>query len=352
MIDSKQVRKLPVHWLLAPAPRLPRRHRAARPLLPQKHQAPDAHLDHFPLLCRRFSVLIYWIGYHLRAGETEWNELKLGGCSPARHRAPSHARGAPMSPFIPPSTPITNCRAPSNSLFHLPRRIRAAATAAARKTAGAPSCRTGDGFVADVHRPRLDQPALCQRLAATGGLASRSPCPSPAGAKAGRATVENITGHDLCPSPPGHRPDAFTISRPLPRDKTTNFRRQPAGGSPSAAFVNQYSRLLSNAPAKPRHSALATMPSPSERRRERHGRLLSRQARTSSEGGCDVVVSRLSAGPGPQPPCRRGPRRPAGMGPRPFARPARSTSFTTRRSPVRQPPAPGRTCQINPPPSP
>ncbi len=77
MIDSKQVRKLPVHWLL---------------LLLVVYLVVIGPLDHywlkrigrpmltwitFPCYVVFFSFMIYFIGYKLRSGETEWNELHL-----------------------------------------------------------------------------------------------------------------------------------------------------------------------------------------------------------------------------------------------------------------------------------
>jgi hypothetical protein len=77
MIDSKQVRKLPVGWLL---------------LLLVAYLVVIGPLDQywlkklnkqmltwitFPAYVAFFSLLIYFIGYKLRAGETEWNELHV-----------------------------------------------------------------------------------------------------------------------------------------------------------------------------------------------------------------------------------------------------------------------------------
>ena len=77
MIDTRQVRKLPVEWLLA---------------LLVVYLIVIGPLDHwwlkkinrqmltwitFPIYVALFSLLIYFIGYKLRAGETEWNELHL-----------------------------------------------------------------------------------------------------------------------------------------------------------------------------------------------------------------------------------------------------------------------------------
>ena len=77
MIDSKQVRKLPVSWLL---------------LLLVVYLLVIGPFDQwwlkkinrqmltwitFPCYVVLFSVLIYWIGFMLRAGESEWNELHV-----------------------------------------------------------------------------------------------------------------------------------------------------------------------------------------------------------------------------------------------------------------------------------
>ncbi len=77
LIDSRQVRKLPVEWLLllllvylvviGPFDQYLLK-RIGRPMLTWLT---------FPAYVVFFSLLIYFIGYKLRAGETEWNELHL-----------------------------------------------------------------------------------------------------------------------------------------------------------------------------------------------------------------------------------------------------------------------------------
>ena len=77
MIDSRQVRKLPVQWLLlllvvyllviGPVDQYCLK-RANKQMLTWFT---------FPIYVALFSLLIYYIGYKLRAGETEWNELHL-----------------------------------------------------------------------------------------------------------------------------------------------------------------------------------------------------------------------------------------------------------------------------------
>ncbi len=92
MIDSKQVRKLPVSWLL---------------LLLLIYLAVIGPVDQyclkkmnkqmltwvtFPIYVVLFSGLIYFIGYKLRAGETEYNELHLVDILPAGDKAALRGR--------------------------------------------------------------------------------------------------------------------------------------------------------------------------------------------------------------------------------------------------------------------
>jgi hypothetical protein len=92
MIDSKQVRKLPVGWLL---------------LLLVGYLAVIGPLDQywlkkinrqmltwltFPAYVACFSVLIYIIGYKLRAGESEWNELHIVDVLPLGEQADLRGR--------------------------------------------------------------------------------------------------------------------------------------------------------------------------------------------------------------------------------------------------------------------
>jgi hypothetical protein len=87
MIDSRQIRKLPLGWLLA---------------LLAAYLVVIGPLDQywlrkinrqmltwitFPCYVLLFSGLIYWIGFHLRAGDLEWNELNLVDVLPDNDRA-------------------------------------------------------------------------------------------------------------------------------------------------------------------------------------------------------------------------------------------------------------------------
>ena len=90
MVDSHQVRKLPVGWLL---------------LLLVGYLVVIGPLDRywlkkinrqmltwltFPAYVAFFSLLIYFIGYKLRAGETEWNELHVVDILPKTRQAHLH----------------------------------------------------------------------------------------------------------------------------------------------------------------------------------------------------------------------------------------------------------------------
>jgi hypothetical protein len=92
LIDSRQIRKLPVEWLL---------------LLLVVYLVVIGPFDQwwlkkinrqmltwitFPAYVVLFSLLIYFIGYKLRAGETEWNELHLVDILPRGERAELRGR--------------------------------------------------------------------------------------------------------------------------------------------------------------------------------------------------------------------------------------------------------------------
>lgn len=100
LIDSRQIRKLPIGWLF---------------VLLLAYLAVIGPVDHyvlkklnkqmltwltFPAYVAFFSVLIYYIGYRLRAGETEWNEFHVIDVIPHGERADlrGHSYGSVYSP--------------------------------------------------------------------------------------------------------------------------------------------------------------------------------------------------------------------------------------------------------------
>jgi hypothetical protein len=92
MIDSRQVRKLPIHYLLI----LLLAYLAIIGPVDQywlkKIKRPMLTWITFPCYVALFSGLIYLVGYKLRAGETEWNELHVVDIFPAGERTELRGR--------------------------------------------------------------------------------------------------------------------------------------------------------------------------------------------------------------------------------------------------------------------
>jgi len=131
----------------------------------QAHRQTDADLDHFPCYVALFSLLIYFIGYKLRAGESEYNELHL--VDVLRHGDRAELRGAPTFPFTRRTTPSSRSKANRSS----PRCARVPPGHGDGGTRHGLAKRRqlqGRGFRAGV-----DQPALSERLVAGRGDAVR-----------------------------------------------------------------------------------------------------------------------------------------------------------------------------------
>lgn len=77
MIDSRQVRKLPVHWLLLLLLAYLAVIGPVDQIWLKKIGKPMLTWITFPCYVALFSGLIYLVGYKLRAGESEWNELHV-----------------------------------------------------------------------------------------------------------------------------------------------------------------------------------------------------------------------------------------------------------------------------------
>jgi hypothetical protein len=149
MIDSKQVRKLPVHWLL---------------LLLVIYLLVIGPFDQwwlkkinrqmltwitFPCYVVLFSVLIYWIGFMLRAGETEWNELHLVDVHQRGDRA--ELRGRTYASIYSPSNKQYGLAGvqPTATL----RGEYSGSHMGASDTSRATVTHQGDGYDADVYVP-------------------------------------------------------------------------------------------------------------------------------------------------------------------------------------------------------
>ncbi len=149
MIDSKQVRKLPVSWLL---------------LLLAVYLVVIGPLDQwwlkkinrqmltwitFPCYVVGFSLLIYWIGFMLRAGESEWNELHV--VDVMSHNGKADMRGRTYA----------SCYSPSNSRYPVGTEVPHAtfrgefqgSWSSAQELSRSDVTQLGKGFAADVFVP-------------------------------------------------------------------------------------------------------------------------------------------------------------------------------------------------------
>lgn len=147
MVDSKQIRKLPVGWLL---------------LLLLVYLVVIGPLDQywlkklnkqmltwitFPTYVVLFSLLIYFIGYKLRSGEMEWNELHVVDVTPHGERADFRGR-VYCSAYSP-----VNARYPVVSEETFSTLRGEVGAAAAQEISKAVVKQRGDGFDADLSVP-------------------------------------------------------------------------------------------------------------------------------------------------------------------------------------------------------
>lgn len=92
MLETKQVRKLPVGWLLALLVAYLLVIGPVDQYCLKKLNKPVLTWVTFPCYVVLFSLLIYFIGYKLRAGETEWNQLDVVDVLPRGDRAELRGR--------------------------------------------------------------------------------------------------------------------------------------------------------------------------------------------------------------------------------------------------------------------
>jgi hypothetical protein len=149
MIDTKQVRKLPLGWLLA----LLLAYLAVIGPLDQywlkKINRPMLTWITFPCYVLIFSALIYFIGFKLRAGQLEWNEFNIVDILPSNDRAV--LRGQTYISIYSPNNARYNVagrekfaslRGESLGLVNRPQ-----------ESSGAAVTQTGDNFKASVFVP-------------------------------------------------------------------------------------------------------------------------------------------------------------------------------------------------------
>lgn len=150
MIDSKQVRKLPVQWLLL----LLLVYLVVIGPLDQywlkKIKRPMLTWITFPCYVVLFSLLIYFIGYKLRAGESEWNELHVVDVFPSTKGA-AELRGWTYASIYSPVNSNYKLEAVNNySAF---RGEFQSSFGNGQETEKADVLQTGDNFKAEIFVP-------------------------------------------------------------------------------------------------------------------------------------------------------------------------------------------------------
>ena len=237
MIDSKQVRKLPLPWLLA---------------LLAAYLAVIGPLDQywlkkinrqmltwvtFPLYVAAFSGLIYLIGFHLRAGELEWSELNVVDVLPD------------LLPDLPSAVlrgeTYVSIYSPVNADYEL-ESLQPFATlrgeyggnyGGASENSGASILQTGNHFDAKARVP-----VWTSQLYVSDWLQAAQPMPlamSVTRQETGwSATIENKTGQLLPQARLVLGQRLYDLGE-LPPDQSKTFTLTTASGTPLASFVNQ-----------------------------------------------------------------------------------------------------------------
>jgi len=245
MIDSKQVRKLPLPWLLA---------------LLVAYLAVIGPLDQywlkkinrqmltwvtFPLYVAAFSGLIYLIGFHLRAGELEWNELNVVDVLPD------------LQPDLPSAVlrgeTYLSIYSPVNAHYQLGS-VQPFATlrgeyggnyGGGSENSGASIVQTGNWFDAEAFVP-----VWTSQLYVSDWMQRALPVPltlSVTRQEGGwSATVENSTDRNLPQARLVLGQRLYNLGA-LPPHQSKTFTLNTADGAPLANFVNQYSQAFRNA---------------------------------------------------------------------------------------------------------
>ncbi len=251
LIETKQVRKLPVVWLLVllgvyllvigPVDRRTLQ-RAGRPMLTWLT---------FPCYVALFSGLVYFIGYKLHAGESEWNELHLVDVLPRGDAAELRGRT------------FASLYSPANNSYPLAAEKNSAATLRGEMRAGAPGLQEGlrsqieqrgNAFLANVVVPVWTSQLFVEDwwqpapMPLTLAVISRSP----------RLEVEienrlprKLTGARLVVGERVH------LLGELPEQQKKKFTLDDAGAVSLRDFVQPQARQLSEA-AQRRHSTFGS----------------------------------------------------------------------------------------------
>lgn len=236
MIDSKQVRKLPVGWLL---------------LLLIGYLGVIGPFDQywlkklnkqmltwltFPAYVAFFSLLIYFIGYKLRAGETEWNELHVVDVIPHGENADLRGRsyGSIYSPvnaryFFASAEPFATLRGEFSGNY-----------GGGQESSRASVEQRGNGFLAEASVPVWTSQLFVSDWWRQG------PLPVHVVVSANEVTIDNRLDVKLTSIRLAENNRVLELGD-VPAQSTKTFPRQNLVGTSLAAFVQNYSGNFINA---------------------------------------------------------------------------------------------------------
>jgi hypothetical protein len=100
-----------------------------------------------------FSVLIYWIGFMLRAGEIEWNELHVVDVLPLPGGERAHLRGQMFASIYSPSNAKYELASDKTTVFATLRGEFAGVMGTGQEASKASVQQRGDGFRAEMYVP-------------------------------------------------------------------------------------------------------------------------------------------------------------------------------------------------------
>jgi hypothetical protein len=240
MIDSRQVHKLPIGWLLlllvvylvviGPLDQLWLK-RIGKPMLTWIT---------FPCYVALFSLLIYFIGYKLRSGESEWNELHVVDVLLNRDRA--ELRGRTYSSVYSPSN--QKYRIESDQRYATLRGEFYGLYSGGQSTEKAEVQQAGDGYKADVFVPVWTS----QLLVSDWWQPAAVPLSVTIKAEGEKwlVQVQNNTDHALSSAQVAIESSIFRLGE-IPATASKSFSLSKEDGTALKDFVGRYSQSFGGA---------------------------------------------------------------------------------------------------------
>jgi hypothetical protein len=240
MIDTTQVRKLPLGWLLLLlAAYLVVIGPGDQYLLKKMNRQMLTWIT-FPCYVLIFSGLIYWIGFHLRAGELEWNELSMVDILPDNDRAVLRGQT-----YVSIYSPVNaDYEMASEQPFATLRGETMGDFGGAQENGRLTILQRGNNFAADAFVPVWTSQLYVSDWVQPAPLPLSMTIVQQTGGW--RVTVENKTDHSLQPACVILNERIFALGE-LPAGQSKTFTLKEGEGTSLSAWALQTGRLFGNA---------------------------------------------------------------------------------------------------------